>query len=429
MKNISFFLEDAGFFMSKIKFLPETRIYISDFKMNEIREIDKEFFLKETYNYPRVIYNAYGQLIFIEKCKFCNTKSMSKELLIWKLKNFLYLYSEEGESILKNWLLFAIGLYNINFKRLNEVLKILKKEENVEVSNGDIFGNFDSEKEWFKRIEFFSKVAQEIEEYWNWYDFNKDKKKELDELKKIINLELETLELEKYKDFFEESQEKNKYLKEAKKIFQGYSSKTINGYIKLTQANLINKINSLIDSNENGVKITKENMYQECLNAKENARIRDILKYRKAPEYKDFYDLKKIIEYLKKKHNLKEPENYSIDFTYITCLKFETFKILKDYPLGEAYLKFNYSINGNWLDKVFEKHKIKGKEYYVLRKMNNIEDSWLPNDDRFLYEKEGEKTIESYNQEKEEYIIGKIYTKEEIKGFNSILVLIDKTLN
>ena len=37
MENITFFLEDAGFFMFKIKFLPETRIYISDFKTNEIR--------------------------------------------------------------------------------------------------------------------------------------------------------------------------------------------------------------------------------------------------------------------------------------------------------------------------------------------------------------------------------------------------------
>ena len=153
------------------------------------------------------------------------------------------------------------------------------------------------------------------------------------------------------------------------------------------------------------------------------------MKYKKAPEYKDFYKLKEIIEYLKKKRNLKEPENYSIDFAYITCLKFEIFKILKDFPLSETYLKFNYSINDNWFDEIFEEHQIKGKVYYVLRKKDNIEYNCQSKNDKFLYEKKGEETVELYNQEQEEYIIGKVYSEEEIEDFFSIFTLVNKTLS
>ena len=428
MKNISFFLEDAGFFMSKIKFLPETRIYISDFKINEIREIDKEFFFKEIYKYPKIICNAPIQLIFVEKCKFCNGKKLSKEFLIWKLSTSLFFYLKDRKNRLKNWLLFAIGLYDINFVRLDKVLKILKNEKNVEVSNVNILGDIDPEKEWFERIELFSKVAQEIEEYWNWYDSSKEKIKKLNELKEIIILKRKILKLEECKVYFEESQKKVRCFEE-ENILLGYFFRTIDSYIKFNQANLINKINSLLDGNENEVKISKESMYLECFDKREIPSIRNILKYKKAPEYKDFYKLKEIIEYLKKKRNLKEPENYSIDFAYITCLKFEIFKILKDFPLSETYLKFNYSINDNWFNEIFEEHQIKGKIYYVLRKKDNIEYNCQSKNDKFLYEKKGEETVEPYNQEQEEYIIGKVYSEEEIEDFFSIFKLVNKTLS
>ena len=111
-KNISFLLEDFGYFIKKIKSTSSTRVYIVDIKMNQIREIDTSYFIKELIKYENIEILGERQIIFIENCE---VNYQTKEFLIWKL-------SQDFE-IKEEWLLLAIGLYRINYKNTNEIQK------------------------------------------------------------------------------------------------------------------------------------------------------------------------------------------------------------------------------------------------------------------------------------------------------------------
>lgn len=432
MENITFLLEDTGFFLSKIKLSENTRIYIKDLKLNEIRELDKEFFTRNKYNPLQMIYNGDLQFIFVEKCN-CHKMSINflKDFLKWKLSTTPLPYFQtrnEYEKKLKKWLLLAIGLYGINFNPLNKIINILEKEEAPYIYTFDILGCETNSKKWTKIIRIFEKVAKEFQKYWDLYDADQKITEELKSLKKILNSKQQILNLEEYKNFFEKSNKSFEYSYESKEILRGYLCRTIDGYIRYTQANFISEINSLINDN-NKQKIPKEKLYFDCFKKKENSTIRDILMYRKVPEYNDYPQLKIIVEYLKKERKLEGMKDYTIDYLYISCLKFEVFKILKNYPLNEIYLKCNYHLKNDWYNKIYEKHKIKNKIYYVLNKFYYPNSIFWENETKLLYEESGEKIIKPYDKDKEQYLIGKVYSEDEIESFQDIFLLIYKTLN
>lgn len=432
MENITFLLEDTGFFLSKIKLSENTRIYIKDLKMNEIRELDKDFFIRNKYDPLQMIYNGDLQFIFVEKCN-CHKMSINflKDFLKWKLSTIPFLNistRNEYEKKLKKWLLLAIGLYGINFNPLNQIINILKKEEAPHIYNLDIL-ECETEtnyEKWLKVIKIFEKIAKEFQKYWDLYDADQKITEELKNLKEIINSKQQILNLEEYKNFFEKSNKSFEYSNESKEILKGYLCRTIDGYIRYTQANFISEINSLINNKQ---KIPKEKIYSDCFDTKENPTIRAILMYRKVPEYKDYPQLKIIIEYLKKKRELEGMNDYIIDYLYISCLKFEVFKMLKNYPLNEMYLKCNYHLKNTWYNSIYEKYKIKNKIYYVLNKVYNPNSIFWENETKLLYEENGEKIIKPYDKDKEQYLIGKVYSEDEIENLQNIFLLIYKTLN
>lgn len=173
-KNFSFLLEDYGFFINKIEIIEKTKIYIFDEKMIEIRRLDSYFFKKKIYNF----YNVERQMIFIENCII---KYEKEDLLIWKMIR---------KEITEEWLLVAIGLYNINKELKNRKFTInnLLQREIILPEAKDIFGGVSSEinsislKECVKE---FNKKIDAIENQWKFYIANSGKEKEREEIKNL----------------------------------------------------------------------------------------------------------------------------------------------------------------------------------------------------------------------------------------------------
>ena len=125
---------------------------------------------------------------------------------------------------------------------------------------------------------------------------------------------------------------------------------------------------------------------------------------------------------------IEEYEEYYLDYLYFKCLNFEFFEAVKDYDIGEWYLKLNYSLKKNWIEKAFERFIVNGKEIYVERL--EPDDSYCMDvDSYFLYIEGMEKQIKRYNPKEGKNLVGKIYEKEKIEKMKKTIMLVAKEMN
>ena len=92
------------------------------------------------------------------------------------------------------------------------------------------------------------------------------------------------------------------------------------------------------------------------------------------------------------------------------------------------YLKTNFSIRKDWVERTFEKFIVDEKEIYVERvEPDNM--YCMDINSQFLYIKGREKQIKYYNPEERENLIGKIYSKKEIEKMKETVMLVTKRLS
>lgn len=408
MADVTFLSEDMEFFLSYIKFLDNSKVYIDDFKMNEIREVDVNFFKNKIYD----LLHSEKQLIFIKNCNFPKiNKKFLKEFLKWKLCKNL------NNKAISEWLIPAIGLYKINFENLHALKKTLESEkpEKYRKLVGLYSDTTTTSKDWESEVKKFIEEANKIEEYWNWYSIDKEKSIEIKELESILNSEESSFD---FKDFFE-----NKFKKfkdNSIEILTYYFSKNIESYIKFNKFLFAYYINNAIKK----YKIIKNKMYWEAFGKKEHLKIRTILSYSNEISDTDYKDLALVLNFLKKLKKMEKTEEYKLDRLFIKCFKFELLLLLNKFNLGQKYLKSNYSLN--FENRIFEKHNVEGKNYYILKiKSENISISFPPR--KYLYEENGKKIIKTYSSS--EGLLGEVYTEEEIMEANTALLIEYNTLN
>ena len=98
---------------------------IVDIKMNQIRKIDLFNFIKELIKYENIEIMGEKQIIFVENCE---VNYQVEDFLIWKLN--------QTAEIKEEWLLLAIGLYKINYKKIHEIKKgLLSLAEKITVNH------------------------------------------------------------------------------------------------------------------------------------------------------------------------------------------------------------------------------------------------------------------------------------------------------
>ncbi len=409
MTDITFLSEDMEFFLSYIEFLNNSKVYIDDFKMNEIREVDINFFKNKIYD----LLHSEKQLIFIKNCNFPKIdKKFLKEFLKWKLCKNL------NNKAISEWLIPAIGLYKINFENLHALKKTLESEkpEKYRKLVGLYSDTTTTSKDWESEVKKFIEKANEIEEYWNWYSIDKEKSIEIKELESILNSEESSFS---FKDFF-----KNKFKKfkdNSIEILTYYFSKNIESYIKFNKFLFIYKLNLIIKN----YKIKKEKIDLDCFSKSEYPKIRKILSYINKISDTDYKDLALVLNFLKKLKKMEKTEEYELDRLFIKCFKFELLLLLNKFNLGEEYLKFNYSLN--FENRVFEKHNVEGKNYYILKKKSDDIITGFPLTTKYLYEENGKKVIKTYSSS--EGLLGEVYTEEEIMKANMALLIEYNTLN
>ena len=165
-------------------------------------------------------------------------------------------------------------------------------------------------------------------------------------------------------------------------------------------------------------------MYWEAFGKKEHLKIRTILSYSNEISDTDYKDLALVLNFLKKLKKMEKTEEYKLDRLFIKCFKFELLLLLNKFNLGQKYLKSNYSLN--FENRIFEKHNVEGKNYYILKiKSENISISFPPR--KYLYEENGKKIIKTYSSS--EGLLGEVYTEEEIMEANTALLIEYNTLN
>lgn len=405
-KNFSFLLEDYGFFINKIKITEKTKIYIFDEKMVEIRRLDSYFFEKGIYNF----YNVERQMIFIENCII---KYEKEDLLIWKMIK---------KEITENWLLVAIGLYNINkeLKNKNFTVNNLIQREIILPEAKDILGGVSSEINSILLNEYvkeFNKKIDAIENQWKFYIANSEKKEERDEIKELENL----LKKEKEYSFTDKEFSTFHDFKDInnKIVAKGYFLRNINNFINYNKNIFVFFLNECIKEND----IKKEDMYYTCFNVKEKPNIRNIFSRRTDFKLKDYNDFKVIINYLK---NEIKKDWTEIDYLFIKCLKFKIFETTQDYEFDIRFMEAYYSVSNDWLDKVYEKFIINDEIIYV-QKVISREISLIGKE--CLYKKNKKYTIKEYSPKDTDSLIGRIYRKEDIEKIKKPIAVIEGTLN
>lgn len=411
-KNFSFLLEDYGFFIDKIKIIEKTKIYIFDEKMIEIRRLDSYFFEKKIYNF----YNVERQMIFIENCII---KYEKEDLLIWKMIK---------KEITEEWLLIAIGLYNVNKELKNRKFtkNNLLQRETILPEAKDIFGGVYYEINSISLDEYvkeFNKKIDAIENQWKFYIANNEKKEEREEIKKLENLlknEKEYSFTDKEFDTFHDFKDINN-----KMVAKGYFYRNINNFINYNKNIFVFFLNKYIKENS----IKKEDMYSTCFNAKEKPNIRDILCRRKDFKFKDYDDFKVIINYLKNKrteNDWTEIDWREIDYLFIKCLKFKIFEMTQNYEFDIRFMENYYSVSNDWLDKAYKKLIINDEIIYVQKVISTgIELIGK----ECLYEKNKKYIIKEYSPKDADPLIGRIYRKEDIEKIKEPIAIIERTLN
>lgn len=406
-KNFSFLLEDYGFFIDKIKITEKTKIYIFDEKMIEIRRLDSYFFEKKIYNF----YNVERQMIFIENCII---KYEKEDLLIWKMIK---------KEITEEWLLVAIGLYNINKELKNRKFTInnLLQRETILSEAKDILGGVSYEINSILLNEYvkeFNKKIDAIENQWKFYIANNEKEKERKEIKKLENL----LKNEKEHSFTDEEFDTFNNFEDInnKIVAKGYFFRNINSFINYNKNLFVFFLNKYIKENS----IKKENMYYTCFKVKEKPNIREILKRKKDFEFKDYNDFKVIINYLKNK--ITEKDWTEIDYLFIKCLKFKIFETTQDYEFDIRFMEAYYSVSNDWLDKAYEKYSINDETIYV-QKVISGGISLIGKD--CLYKENKEYIIKEYSPKNTDFLIGRVYREKEIKEIKKTIAVIEGTLN
>lgn len=405
-ENIAFLVEDFGYFIKKLKTSSSTKIYIVDIKMNQIRKIDLFNFIKELIKYENIEIMGEKQIIFVENCE---VNYQVEDFLIWKLN--------QTAEIKEEWLLLAIGLYKINYKKIHEIKKgLLSLAEKITVNHyynplGFAEESIEDKKNVIKK--FFKKI-EEIETQWNCYSTEAAEMAEIKKIKEILNKEKISYNDSIFKDFYNMKNKKNQF------ILKGNFYRNKENYIYYYKECFIHHLSEIIEkSNQN-----KTEIYSECFNDSKSKKISKILNHKAKLEFNDYPNLLKVINYLKMKNKsgekfIEEYEEYYLDYLYFKCLNFEFFEAVKDYDIGEWYLKLNYSLKKNWIEKAFERFIVNGKEIYVERL--EPDDSYCMDvDSYFLYIEGMEKQIKRYNPKEGKNLVGKIYEKEKIEKMKKL---------
>lgn len=411
-ENIAFLVEDFGYFIKKLKTSSSTKIYIVDIKMNQIRKIDLFNFIKELIKYENIEIMGEKQIIFVENCE---VNYQVEDFLIWKLN--------QTAEIKEEWLLLAIGLYKINYKKIHEIKKgLLSLAEKITVNHyynplGFAEESIEDKKNVIKK--FFKKI-EEIETQWNCYSTEAAEMAEIKKVKEILNKEKISYNDSIFKDFYNMKNKKNQF------ILKGNFYRNKENYIYYYKECFIHHLSEIIEkSNQN-----KTEIYSECFNDSKSKKISKILNHKAKLEFNDYPNLLKVINYLKMKNKSGEKfiEEYYLDYLYFKCLNFEFFEAVKDYDIGEWYLKLNYSLKKNWIEKAFERFIVNGKEIYVERL--EPDDSYCMDvDSYFLYIEGMEKQIKRYNPKEGKNLVGKIYEKEKIEKMKKTIMLVAKEMN
>lgn len=414
-ENIAFLVEDFGYFIKKLKTSSSTKIYIVDIKMNQIRKIDLFNFIKELIKYENIEIMGEKQIIFVENCE---VNYQVEDFLIWKLN--------QTAEIKEEWLLLAIGLYKINYKKIHEIKKgLLSLAEKITVNHyynplGFAEESIEDKKNVIKK--FFKKI-EEIETQWNCYSTEAAEMAEIKKVKEILNKEKISYNDSIFKDFYNMKNKKNQF------ILKGNFYRNKENYIYYYKECFIYHLSEIIEkSNQN-----KTEIYSECFNDSKSKKISKILNHKAKLEFNDYPNLLKVINYLKMKNKsgekfIEEYEEYYLDYLYFKCLNFEFFEAVKDYDIGEWYLKLNYSLKKNWIEKAFERFIVNGKEIYVERL--EPDDSYCMDvDSYFLYIEGMEKQIKRYNPKEGKNLVGKIYEKEKIEKMKKTIMLVAKEMN
>ncbi len=414
-ENIAFLVEDFGYFIKKLKTSSSTKIYIVDIKMNQIRKIDLFNFIKELIKYENIEIMGEKQIIFVENCE---VNYQVEDFLIWKLN--------QTAEIKEEWLLLAIGLYKINYKKIHEIKKgLLSLAEKITVNHyynplGFAEESIEDKKNVIKK--FFKKI-EEIETQWNCYSTEAAEMAEIKKVKEILNKEKISYNDSIFKDFYNMKNKKNQF------ILKGNFYRNKENYIYYYKECFIHHLSEIIEkSNQN-----KTEIYSECFNDSKSKKISKILNHKAKLEFNDYPNLLKVINYLKMKNKsgekfIEEYEEYYLDYLYFKCLNFEFFEAVKDYDIGEWYLKLNYSLKKNWIEKAFERFIVNGKEIYVERL--EPDDSYCMDvDSYFLYIEGMEKQIKRYNPKEGKNLVGKIYEKEKIEKMKKTIMLVAKEMN
>ena len=414
-ENIAFLVEDFGYFIKKLKTSSSTKIYIVDIKMNQIRKIDLFNFIKELIKYENIEIMGEKQIIFVENCE---VNYQVEDFLIWKLN--------QTAEIKEEWLLLSIGLYKINYKKIHEIKKgLLSLAEKITVNHyynplGFAEESIEDKKNVIKK--FFKKI-EEIETQWNCYSTEAAEMAEIKKVKEILNKEKISYNDSIFKDFYNMKNKKNQF------ILKGNFYRNKENYIYYYKECFIHHLSEIIEkSNQN-----KTEIYSECFNDSKSKKISKILNHKAKLEFNDYPNLLKVINYLKMKNKsgekfIEEYEEYYLDYLYFKCLNFEFFEAVKDYDIGEWYLKLNYSLKKNWIEKAFERFIVNGKEIYVERL--EPDDSYCMDvDSYFLYIEGMEKQIKRYNPKEGKNLVGKIYEKEKIEKMKKTIMLVAKEMN
>lgn len=412
IENIAFLIEDIGYFIKKIKMTSSTRVYIVDMKMNQIREIDLSNFIKETIEYDFIEILGEREIIFVENCEI---DYHAEEFLIWKLNN--------EKKIEEDWLLIAIGLYRINYKKTYEIKReFLSLKEKISLKIYNPFMNTRNEPKENIVKNFLENITN-IESQWNSYSTKADEMEEIKKVSEILKQEKIYYNTFIFNDFYNMKNEKNQF------VLKGHFYRNKENYICYYKEVFLHHLSEIINKS----RINKGDIYSACFNDEKTKKISKILNHKEELQFKDYPNLAIIINFLKEKNKqdvkfFNNIEEYYLDYLYFKCLNFEFFEKTKNYNRGIIYLKINFPLKKNWVERTFEKFIVDEKEIYVERlEPNNV--YCMDTEFQFLYIKGREKQIKYYDSKEEEYLIGKIYSKKEIERMKETVMLVTKRLN
>ena len=272
-------------------------------------------------------------------------------------------------------------------------------------------------------IEKFLEKITNIKNQWDSYSPKADEMEEIKKVSKMLEQEKICYNTSIFNDFYSMKNKKNQF------ILKGHFYRNKENYICYYKEAFIHYLSQIIGKS----KINKGEIYSSCFNDIKTKKISKILNHKEELQFKDYPNLLIVINFLKEKNKTSEKffnevEEYYLDYLYFKCFNFEFFEIVKEYNRGMMYLKTNFSIRKDWVERTFEKFIVDEKEIYVERvEPDNM--YCMDINSQFLYIKGREKQIKYYNPEERENLIGKIYSKKEIEKMKETVMLVTKRLS